>query len=184
MTQVAEHELDRALLDGQRRVLELINQDAPLEDVLREICLVMEAQSEGMLTSILLLDEQGEHLLTGAAPSLPADYCEAVHGISIGEGIGSCGHAAATGEPYAVDDIATHPNWVAFRGLAYEEHGLRSCWSTPITSWDGSVIATFAMYYRESRSPGLRDRKLADYSAHLVGIAVERARERERLQHA
>jgi GAF domain-containing protein len=179
-----EHERDTELLEGQQRVLALINEDVELPVVLEEICRVIETQADGMLTSVLLVDADGEHLRHGAAPSLPADYCEAVDGISIGEGVGSCGHAAATGEPFAVDNIPDHPNWVAFRTLAHDEHGLTSCWSTPITSWDGRVVATFAMYYREARRPGLQDRRLADLSAHLVGIAIERATERERLQQS
>lgn len=173
---------ERALQEGRSRVLAMIDDDAPLREVLEEVCHTIEAQSEGLLTSVLLVDEDGEHLVEGAAPSLPDDYCEAVDGISIGEGVGCCGHVAATGRPFAVDDIATHPHWVAFKGLAHDVHGLTSCWSVPIRSWDGDVIATFAMYHRESKSPELADRKLADASSHLVGIALERARERDRLQ--
>jgi GAF domain-containing protein len=141
----------------------------------------MEAQADGMLASVLLLDEDGTHLLHGAAPSLPEEYSEAIDGVTVGAGVGSCGHAAFTGEPIAVEDIAVHPNWAPFSALAYEDHGLRACWSTPIKSWEGKVVATFAMYYRQPKAPGLRDRKLADYSSHLVAIAIERARERERL---
>ncbi|HSD88619.1 MAG TPA: GAF domain-containing protein [Kofleriaceae bacterium] len=164
----------KALLDGQRRILEMVNEDRPLEDTLEELCKVVEAQSEGMLTSVLLLDEAGQHLLHGAAPSLPADYNKAIHGISIGNGVGSCGTAAATGEPCVVEDIATHPNWAAFKGLAHETFGLAACWSTPVRAYDGRVVATFAIYHRVPKKPTLAERKLIDFSTHLVAIAVNR----------
>jgi GAF domain-containing protein len=171
----------QALLTGQQHILQLINEDRPLEEILTTICRTIEAQLEGLLCSILLLDEEGNHLLHGAAPSLPPDYCEAIHGISIGPCVGSCGTAAATGQPCIVEDISVHPNWAAFRDLAVVKHGLRSCWSTPIRSYEGKVVATFAMYYRSPKLPSLYERKLIDFSSHLVSIAVNRHRDRAAL---
>lgn len=175
----AERERAKALLDGQNRILHLIYEDRPLAETLAEICRTIEAQVEGMLCSILLLDEEGEHLLHGAAPSLPVDYCEAIDGISIGPNVGCCGAAAFTGQAIAVEDLATHPNWAAFRDLACKKHGLRACWSTPIRAYDGKVVATFAMYWRTPKLPALADRKLIDFTSHLVTIAVNRHRDRE-----
>jgi GAF domain-containing protein len=174
-----ERERAKALLDGQNRILQLIYEDRPLGETLAEICRTIEAQVEGVLCSILLLDEEGEHLLHGAAPSLPSDYCEAIDGLSIGPNVGSCGAAAFTGQACAVEDVATHPNWAAGRELAYVKHGLRACWSTPIRAYDGEVIATFAMYWRTPKLPALADRKLIDFTCHLVTIAVNRHRDRE-----
>jgi GAF domain-containing protein len=166
-----------ALLDGQKHILAMINRDEPLPEILDAICSLIDGQAEGMLTSVLLLDAKGEHLLHGAAPHLPEGYCQAIHGISIGEGVGSCGTAAARGTPVIVEDIATHPFWAPFRGLAYETHGLASCWSTPIRSYDGKVVATFAIYHKIPKAPSLKERKLIDFTAHLVSMAVNRAHE-------
>lgn len=169
-----EADKSKALLDGQKRILELINEDQPLERILEEVCHVVEAQSPGMLCSVLLLDDKGERLLHGAAPSLPGGYNKAIHGISIGNGVGSCGTAAATGQPCIVEDIGTHPNWAPFKALALDTHGLAACWSTPIKAYDGRVVATFAIYHRTPKKPTLQERKLIDFSAHLVAIAVNR----------
>ena len=179
-----ERDRVKALLDGQNKILQLIYEDRPLHATLAEICKIIEAQVDGMLCSILLLDEEGEHLLHGAAPSLPEDYCEAIDGISIGPNVGSCGTAAYSGQPVAVEDVSVHPNWAAFRDLAYVKHGLRACWSTPIRAYDGKVVATFAMYYRTPKLPTLADRKLIDFTAHLVTIAVNRHRDRVGLSAA
>ncbi len=51
-----EWERDSALLEGQRQILAMIHRDVALPRVLEEICLVMEAQADGMLASVLLLD--------------------------------------------------------------------------------------------------------------------------------
>ena len=168
-----------SLLDGQKRILTMINEDRPLAETLDAICRLIDAQQEGILSSVLLLDDEGQHLLHGAAPHLPEDYCRAIHGLSIGPGMGSCGTAAATGEQVIVEDIATHPYWAPFKSLAHDTHGLAACWSTPIRGYDGRVIATFAIYHKWSKSPGLSERKLIDFTTHLVGIAANRARERD-----
>lgn len=163
-----------ALAGGQARILRLINEGKPLHEVLEQICHVVEAQAQGMYTSVLLVDEKAEHLLHGAAPSIPQGYNDAIHGISIGEGIGSCGTAAATGLPCIVDDVSTHPHWVNFKDLA-RTHGLGACWSTPIKAPSGRVLATFAIYHRTPKKPSPEERKLIEFAAHLVSIAVTRS---------
>jgi GAF domain-containing protein len=177
-------EKTRALLDAQGKVLAMLNEDRPLGEVLEAVCHLVEDHIDDVLASVLLLDESGERLLHGAAPSLPADYCEALHGLRIGEGVGSCGTAAATGETVIVEDIATHPYWALFKELAYDTHGLAACWSTPIRSYDRGVVATFAMYYREPRAPSDHDRNLANPCGTLVAVAVNRATEVKRLAAA
>lgn len=178
---IHERALSQSLLDGQTGILTLINEDRPLGEILGEICRVVEAQAQGMMVSILLLDDDRRHLVHGAGPSLPEDYNEAVNGLAIGEGIGSCGTAAVTGQPVIVADIAAHPFWALFRQLAYYKHGLRACWSTPIRAYDGTILGTFSIYYREPKTPSLHERKLIDFTIHLVSIAVNRQRQREQL---
>ena len=100
----------------------------------------VEAQSgSGVIGSILLLDDRGERLLHGAAPSLPADYNAAIDGIAIGPTVGSCGTAAFTAKPVVVSDLETDPLGANFKDLALR-HGLRDCWSMPIFSSQARVL--------------------------------------------
>src|SRR5439155_24251057 len=78
-----------------------------------------------------------------------------------------------TGKQVIVEDIATDPLWADYRAAALA-HSLRACWSTPVFSSQGKVIATFAMYYREPRSPSPRDQQIIEQITHLAGIAIER----------
>ena len=123
--------------------------EATLDAYLRE---VEAAADSELLTSILLLDESGKHLLHGAAPSLAKDYCEAIDGIATGPRVGSCGTAAFAGHSIFVTDIETDPLWEDFRDLA-RAHDLRACWSTPIFDESGKMLGTFATYYRTARAP-------------------------------
>jgi PAS domain S-box-containing protein len=162
-----------ALLAGENRVLEMVAKGDSLADILDNLCLLVEEQSSGVLASILLVDPNGKQLRHGGAPNLPKTYTEAIDGAFIGPSVGSCGTAAYRAEQVIVSDIAADPLWADFRDLALT-HSLRACWSTPISSSEGKVIGTFAMYYREPRSPSLREQDTIKHITYLAGIAVQR----------
>ena len=169
--------LDKAfdLLAREKRLLEMIAGGDSLAGILDALCRMVEELASGSLSSILLLEPNGNRLRHGAAPSLPTTYCEAIDGTVIGPTVGSCGTAAYLAQPVIVSDIATDPLWADYRDLALA-HGLRACWSTPILSSEGKVLGTFATYYREPRSPTVHEHNLIEQSTHLASIAVERKR--------
>ena len=170
-----------ALIERERQVLGRIAAGMPLADVLNDLLLAVEAQSSHMMASVLFLSEDGQYMLHGAAPSLPAAYNEAVHGLAIGEGIGSCGTAAARGTPVYVNDIAISPLWNGYAELAVS-HGLRACWSMPIKAADGTVLGTFAVYYSEPRAPTPSDIEAISLIAQTAALAIERHRADARLR--
>jgi PAS domain S-box-containing protein len=183
---VTERKRAEALRDGESRILEMIARDAPLEEILEKLVRVVEAEFAGLLCSVLLLDEDGQHVRHGAAPSLPKLYCEAIDGLCIGPKAGSCGTAMYRREPVVVTDILQDPLWEAYREVA-EPYGLRACWSTPILAHSGRALGSFAMYYREPRSPSPAETRTLEMATHLAGIAIERKlarEERERLRQA
>ena len=164
------------------RVLELAIGDNPLEETLNELIRIVESTSlTGVLGSILLLD--GRHLRHGAAPSLPAAYCEAIDGAEIGPVAGSCGTAAFRGRPVFVSDIATDPLWAVYKAVALP-HGLQACWSTPIITSGSKVLGTFAMYHREPREPTVRDLALVDLVTQTAALVIDRKRAQESLARA
>ena len=162
-----------ALLAGENRVLEMVAKGDSLSDILETLCLLVEEQSYGVLASILLMDSNGKQLRHGGAPNLPKAYTKAIDGAFIGPAVGSCGTAAYRAEQVIVSDIAVDPLWADFRDLALA-HSLRACWSTPIFSSEGKVIGTFAMYYREPRSPSPLEQDTIKHITHLAGVAIQR----------
>lgn len=171
------------MLAGQKRVLEMIATNAPLDQTLAALMRFLEAGSDGILASILLLDEDGIHVRHGAAPSLPEAYVKAVDGAEIGPRAGSCGTAMFRSEPVIVTDILHDPLWDAYRHLI-APYGLNACWSTPIFSHDGRVLGSFAMYYSEKRSPAPAEQQLVDIATHIASIAIEHNRAGEELRKA
>jgi PAS domain S-box-containing protein len=169
---ITERKRNELLITSQNRVLELLASGAPLSAILETICRSVEELAPGVLCSILLLE--GDRLRHGAAPSLPHDYNQKVDGLKIGPTVGSCGTAAYLKKPVIVSDTFTDPLWADFRDLA-QQYGLRACWSTPILSQQGEALGTFAMYYREVRSPSAYELQLIERTAHLASLAIERA---------
>jgi PAS domain S-box-containing protein len=106
-------ELKRAaeLEAGERAILAAIAAQRPLAESLARIATLHERLNPGALCSLLLLDATGEHVLHGAAPSLPDALNQALHGQRVGDGRGSCGTAVARNERVVVADIDQHPNW-------------------------------------------------------------------------
>ncbi len=158
----------------RRHVLELLATGAPLQTILESVVQGVEAGNEEMLCSILLLDEDGEHLLVGAAPSLPAFFNAAVHGRSIHGAPGACAQAVLTRSRVIVEDIRQAPAWLEYRDLALQAR-LGSCWSDPIYGAGGNVLGAFAIYHRDARQPSMANIALIEQAARLAGIAIEQA---------
>jgi diguanylate cyclase (GGDEF)-like protein/PAS domain S-box-containing protein len=178
---ITARRLGDALREGQAKILEMIARSAPVRDVLEQLMLLVESQTQGIYGSILLLDEDGVTLRHGAAPSLPEAYAQLIDGIAIGPKVGSCGTAVYRREPVIVSDIQADPLWEDFRHLI-EPHGYRSCWSTPIFSHLGAALGAFAMYSRETRVPTPAEIRLVESTTHIAGIAIERRRAEDRIQ--
>ncbi|MFW0756652.1 EAL domain-containing protein [Pseudomonas sp. H11T01] len=178
-TQLQQEAVIRA---GQGHVLELIARSTELEEVLDSLAHLVESQLEGMMVSVLLLDEDGKHLLHGAAPSLPKAYTQLIDGIAIGPKVGSCGTAVYRREPVIVTDIEQDPLWEEYRSIA-APYGFRACWSTPILSHEQKVLGTLALYSSTVRSPSSTETQLIDMATHLAGIAIERQHTERRIRY-
>ena len=167
----------------RRRVLEMLAADAPLKTILEVIVRFIENESPASIASVLLLDRDGRRLRHGAAPGLPDFYNEAVDGLVIGDGAGSCGTAAATQRTVIVEDVQTHPYWADFRDLA-RRAGIRACWSQPMFSMTGRLLGTFAIYHRTSHVPNSADQESILYAAGITGRVVEHYRVEEDIRQS
>ncbi|MBI1407890.1 MAG: response regulator [Caulobacter sp.] len=180
-----DHQTPQAASIAERQAafthaLQLMAGNEPLPIILGGVVRCLEILHPGVLASILLLDETGQHLKFAAGPSLPDAYNQAIDGVAIGPNVGSCGTAAFLNQTVIAEDVQTSPLWVEFKDLAGAA-GLASCWSEPVRGSDGRVLGTLAMYRRDVRSPGARDLDSMRNAAHLVAITIERKAAEEAL---
>lgn len=118
----------------------------------------------------------------GAAPSLPSFYNDAINGVEIGIGVGSCGTAAYLKERVIVENIMEHEYWKDYLELAVKAN-LKSCWSEPIISSDGKILGTFAIYHQNPRVPKKEDFDRINFATNLASIAIENRKVRKELEY-
>jgi C4-dicarboxylate-specific signal transduction histidine kinase len=56
---------------------------------------------------------------------------------------------------------------------------MRACWPTPILSGNRKVLGSFAMYYREPRTPTGEESSLTEVATRIAGLAIERQAAKE-----
>lgn len=161
------------LYSEDKKLLKLVASENCIEKILNTIIKSVEARNTNMICSILILDETGEKLLKGAAPSLPEHYTTKLNNMLIGEKVGSCGAAVYLKKRVVVSDISTHENWKYAKNLA-AKYSLCACWSQPFFSASNKVLGSFAIYYKEIREPTEFDIHLIEDIASITGIAIEK----------
>ena len=162
-------------------ILKLILAGSELSEVLTIIAGLVESQGNGTLCTIWLPDADGKHVYCAAAPSLPGFAANAGR-MSVGPKGASCGTAIYRREPVYVADILREPIWDDYRDRVLP-YGIRAVWSRPLFTREGKVLGTFAIHYREVRSPDAIDLQMIENASHIAGIAIERHLHEEALRH-
>jgi PAS domain S-box-containing protein len=169
------------ITQAENKVLALALSGSSLQDTLTYLLSSIEQISRGMVTSIMLLEEDGKTLKTQAAPSLPKAYTEAIDGLQIGPLVGSCGTAVYLKEKVFVFDIALDKRWENYRNIALQ-HGLKACFSFPIISSNKQVLGAFACYYTHPQLPDEKDNELMERAVNLAGMLIGKDRAKKQVQ--
>lgn len=168
---ITEKKQYEIIYNDNKELLEYIAIENSLQKVLDKIVDLAEKRNPETICSILLLDENKKHLITGSAPSLPKFYNDAINGVEIGEKVGSCGSAAYTKKRVIVEDIDTHENWQDYLELS-QKANLHSCWSQPIISSQNEVLGTFAIYNNVIKAPNTFMLNLIETYANIAAKAI------------
>src|SRR5271169_2989785 len=153
-------------------ILKLILAGSELSEVLTIIARSVESQGDGMLCTIWLPDADGKQLYCAAAPGLPG-FAANVGRTAVEPNGASCGTAVYRREPVYVSDILQAPSWDDYRDRMLP-FGIRAVWSRPLFTCEGKVLGTFAILYREVRTPDDIHLQLIENASHIAGIAIER----------
>jgi PAS domain S-box-containing protein len=184
-TDIEDRKRAELLLAGEKLVLEMTVEGDSLESVLEALCRVVEQTAGGCLCSVLLIDPTGAKIQRAVAPSLPSSYNERFPGTPVDREGGPCTEAARHKTQVIVSDLASDTRWdrYGWRTAALTQ-GLKACWSTTILGSNGLVLGTFAIYWRESRSPSEQDQKIIEQVTHLAAVAIERKRDEAALRES
>jgi formate hydrogenlyase transcriptional activator len=165
-----------SLLAAENRTLELIADGASLKEILNDLCHSIDVVASPVISTVLLMDADGERLWHTAGTLVPREWLPVVSPLRISPHAGCCGAAAFLKERVIVADVATDINWLdEYRDLAIKI-GIRAAWSEPILTKDGQVLGTFALYSSASRIPTDAEIELIEGARHIALIAIERQR--------
>ncbi|MBX3234291.1 MAG: GAF domain-containing sensor histidine kinase [Labilithrix sp.] len=176
-----------ALLEGHRRILELMSKRASLFNVLHELVSFLEGQYDELSCSILIVDQETQTFKVGVKACDTKNFSLESSGVSIlPPYVGPCCMASHLGERVVSEHIATDSRWQEpWRAWAID-NGLRSCRSQPIISSTGTVLGAFAMYHKEANDPAADKLYQLQLATLIAGIAIERklieAEELERIE--
>ena len=174
--------LEAELQYEQRMLARIVRGDA-LEPTLNAICRHVEQRYPGSHCTVLLLDRSRGVLRHAASPTLPRRFAREIDGLPVGDGMGVCGTAAASGEVVIASDVLTNPLTESFVDLA-QRFKLGSVWAYPMSRAGGEVIGTFAVYRELRHTPSRAELKFVSAAGNLAALAVDRDRSERALQLA
>jgi len=184
-TDIEDRKRAEDLAAGEKRLLEMVTSGHSMQGILEALCQFVESTTSGCYCSVVLVDPGGTHLEHGAAPSLPDSFVTSIVGRPLNADSGPCAMAAYLNEQVIAADLTTETRWAAYEWCPMAlAHGVRACWSTPISSSGGTVLGAFAIYYPEPKTPTPLDQSIIDQFTHIASITVERQRSREALTSA
>jgi formate hydrogenlyase transcriptional activator len=184
-TDIEDRKRAECLLAGENHVLEMTAKGNPLESILEALCRVVEQTASGCYCSVILIDPSGSKIQQAIAPSLPSSYNDRFPGIAVDREGGPCTEAARRKTQVIVSDVASDTQWNRYGWrTAALAHDLRACWSTTILASNGLVLGTFAIYWREPRTPTEQDQRIIEQITHLAAVTIERKRNEAALQES
>jgi PAS domain S-box-containing protein len=180
---LSELQRSERLVEGKNRLLEMLAGHVPLDDILVDLCRLVEATMAGSFCSTMLVDHGRNTFHRATAASLSAAFIAAVESMPLAPGAGPCAMAASHRDQVVVSDLGSDPRWKneVWYQLAMKA-GLKSCWSTPVVSTAGQVLAVFAVYYRDLKIPSPLEEDFIRQFAHVASIAIERIQSEEALE--
>ena len=168
------------LIEVQQALLGEISAGGDLRSALDSLCRGIDQLVPNAAASVVLFDENRDHLHLAAAPGLPQELLDRYDSLEPGPYAGSCGTAVHTGEAVFVVDTRTDPRWARFRDLV-EDFGIRSSWSVPIHDAQGQVMGALGIASFVERYPAQSDRQILEIAARSASLALSACQERRAL---
>src|ERR1700730_13911541 len=181
---IGERKRTEWLYAAETETLRMITEGASLTNILTHVCASIDHYVSPSITTILLMDPDGQRLWPVAGPKVPQEWTRAISPLLVDPNAGLCSTAAALKTRVIVPDVLSEPIWLdEYRDLALTI-GIRAGWSQPIVTKDQQVLGTFAVYSPECRVPTDDDLALIEAAGHVTLLAIERQRSHEALTNA
>ena len=165
---------------AQNKILEMIAASTPFDRTMLAICRCVEKISSGMSAAIMRLDIKNQTLSVEQAPKLAEKFKIALDFIRVADESIACGAAVYQNKEKIVTSIADDEAWKSIQSLA-RNYSLHSAWSFPVYGAAGRIIGTLDVYLDQARGPTTDELDKLTRMARLVGIAIKRQLDEEKL---
>ena len=183
ITDIAERKRNETLAYAQNKILEMIAASAPHDRTLRSICRFVERIGDGFKAAIMVLDANEQTLNVEQAPSLPDSFKLCLDFVKVDAESLTCGSAVYHGKDRIAADIAHEAGWGPHIG-ELEKHGIAAVWSFLVYGSAGRASGTMDVYVDESRAPTTDELDKLSRMARLVGIAIKRQQDEQKLRNS
>ena len=173
-TDIDERKRREEVAAQERRLLHRIAGDAPLVEVLDDLCLTLQSLApQPLRCAVLQAEVETDSLVCIAAPSMPEQFLpDGARSISTGGT--ACARAVRTLQPVFVADIEEEnvPQDVL---QLRRQYGYGAVWSHPIVQ-DGHALGTLAFLPGASGLPGEDEQHLIEFGVQVARLALAHER--------
>jgi PAS domain S-box-containing protein len=142
-------------------------------DALNALCLLVDEQSSGLLSAVLILDQSAPRWKFIATPNLPEPWSEVARTLEVTPTVGASGAAVHARKQVVVTDIRSSPLYPEANVRILQEIGVQACWATPFFSQSRLLLGVVTIYCPEARRPADREQLVIERTAELAGIVAE-----------
>ena len=204
LADVTERQRAEILMAEQKHLLERASQGAPLQELMDKVALTIEDLAPEPVRVMVTIREC-DHLRLYAGPSLPPELAAMMGTRATGSDLGSCracfqscfcafaclatgsdlGSCEASGrheQHGIVNDLASAMAPTMPMGPRLLASGLRSCFSVPVATPAGEVVAVLTVLYPQPNRVHLDDISMVEMLAPTVGVIIAHTRAIEALR--
>ncbi|HEY1025138.1 MAG TPA: PAS domain S-box protein [Sphingobacteriaceae bacterium] len=174
MRNLVEHSHLEALIHHQNEILEMIVDGKPLATILGAIANCIERQCDDeVYASILLVDNEGRHLIAGGAAGIPEEFRDAIQGIAIAKNVFPPATAAYRKHTIVDENLASGAVWQRTLSDLAIKYDLQACCSIPLVNKKDIVLGTLTVYYKQYRKPNRAQEEIIVFLSRTAVIAIE-----------
>ncbi|MCP4189150.1 MAG: PAS domain S-box protein [Planctomycetaceae bacterium] len=165
----------------QHDILAQVALGVEINEILTELCCLVEKLVPQSFTSLMLYDPKADVLNLKVAPSVSDEIRSMFATIVPGDRVGSCGAAVLEKKPVIVADTRKSEYWQSLHEVI-EKYSLLACWSIPIMAEDDKVLGTFSISHTCVSVPTEQHLRVLESAAYLASIALRRRSDEQQLR--
>lgn len=168
------HMRSQRLLTEQKRLLEMVASNRSLPDCLNDLTESVTRLHPAARAGVLIPTPDHARVADVYAACFTPEFIASVRGVA--RLSGACGAAIQRRKTVTCSDVVDNGEWTPEWRELCRRHGIHTSHSIPIFNPEGNAVASFFLTLGEAREPNEWELRIAEFGAHIAGIALDRER--------